>query len=298
MKFERKQLLIGLLVLVVGGYFVNSLCDRFYFKPLARESQQEKSMQKKLSDTRLKIRKLEKKLNVRDDLRARALPSNTELASSLYQSWLINLVTSLGVANPKVDSTNPVAEGDMTRLQFTLRGKANLKQFTNLLFEFYRAGHLHKIRQAVLTPTGGSEQMDLSLTVEALALKNSENETALTSLPSGRLVSDKLDDYLGIPRRNLFGKGILSPTIRSTRLTAITSDRYGRHEAWFSIPQKGLTHYLEVGESAVIDSLELKVTEIKGDSVRIEIDGNPGLLEVGKSVADLNEVEDPSANHP
>lgn len=298
MKLERKQLLIGLLVLVVGGYFINSLCDRFYFKPLARESQLEKSMQKKLSDTGLKIRKLDKKLKLRDELRTQALPSNTELASSLYQSWLINLVTSLGVSNPKVDSTSPIAEGELTRLQFTLRGKANLKQFTNLLFEFYRAGHLHKIRQAVLTPTGGSEQMDLSLTVEAIALENSQNETSLTSLPSGRLVSENLDDYLGIPRRNLFGKGMLSPTIRSTRLTAITSDRFGRHEAWFSIPQKGLTHYLEVGESAVIDSLELKVTEIKGDSVRIEIDGNPGLLEVGKSVADINEVEDPLANLP
>jgi len=287
MKFERKQLLIGLLVLVVGGYFINSLCDRFYFQPLARETQLEKSLKKKISDTKLKIRKIDKKLDQRDALRARALPSNTELASSLYQSWLINLVTSLGVTNPKVASTSPIAEGDMTRLQFTLSGKANLKQFTNLLFEFYRAGHLHKIRQVVLTPSGGSEQMDLNLTVEAVSLKNSENETSLPSIPSGRLVSEKLEDYLGIPQRNLFGKGILSPTVRTTRLTAITSDRFGKQEAWFSIPQKGKVLYLEEGETTTIDSLELKIISVNEDSVLLEIDGNPGRLEVGKTLAEI-----------
>ncbi|MFM7741279.1 MAG: hypothetical protein ACKO9H_17920, partial [Planctomycetota bacterium] len=216
MRLERKQLLIGLLVLVIGGYLVNSLCDRFYFQPLAKETQTERSLKKKISDTKSKIRKVNKKLDQRDALRARALPSNTELASSLYQSWLINLVTSLGVSNPKVSSITPMTENDMTRLQFTLSGKANLKQFTNLLFEFYRAGHLHKIRQVVLTPTGGSEQMDLNLTVEAVSLKNSDNETSLTSVPSERLVSEKFEDYLGIPQCNLFGKGILSPAVRST----------------------------------------------------------------------------------
>lgn len=298
MKLERRQLLIGLLVLVIGGYLVNSLCDRFYFQPLAREIQMERSLKKKISDTESKIRKVNKKLDQRDALRARALPSNTELASSLYQSWLINLVTSLGVTNPKVSSNSPMTENDMTRLQFTLSGKANLKQFTNLLFEFYRAGHLHKIRQVVLTPAGGSEQMDLNLTVEAVSLKNSDNETSLTSLPSERLVSEKFEDYLGIPQRNLFGKGMLSATIRSTRLTAITLDRYGRHEAWFSIPQKGQTLFLEVGESAVIDSLEFKVIDIKDDNVRLEIDGNPGFLEVGKSIAELSEVEDPLSHCP
>jgi hypothetical protein len=296
MKFERKQLLIGLLVLVVGGYFINSLCDRFYFQPLARETQLEKSLKKKISDTKLKIRKIDKKLDQRDALRARALPSNTELASSLYQSWLINLVTSLGVTNPKVASTSPIAEGDMTRLQFTLSGKANLKQFTNLLFEFYRAGHLHKIRQVVLTPSGGSEQMDLNLTVEAVSLKNSENETSLPSIPSGRLVSEKLEDYLGIPQRNLFGKGILSPTVRTTRLTAITSDRFGKQEAWFSIPQKGKVLYLEEGETTTIDSLELKIISVNEDSVLLEIDGNPGRLEVGKTLAEIVAVGDLLSN--
>ncbi|MFM7563564.1 MAG: hypothetical protein ACKO81_11075 [Planctomycetota bacterium] len=287
MRLERKQLLIGLLVLVIGGYLVNSLCDRFYFQPLAKETQTERSLKKKISDTKSKIRKVNKKLDQRDALRARALPSNTELASSLYQSWLINLVTSLGVSNPKVSSITPMTENDMTRLQFTLSGKANLKQFTNLLFEFYRAGHLHKIRQVVLTPTGGSEQMDLNLTVEAVSLKNSDNETSLTSVPSERLVSEKFEDYLGIPQRNLFGKGILSPAVRSTRLTAITSDRFGKQEAWFSIPQKNKVLYLEEGESTTIDSLELKVISVKQDSVLLEIDGNPGTLEVGKTLADI-----------
>ena len=287
MKLARKPLLFTLLAVVVGGYLINSACERLYFKPLARESQLEITLNKKISDTRLRIKRLQKKIEQRDELRARALPENIELASSLYQSWLITLVTSLGVVNPMVDSISPIAENDLTRLQFTVRGKANLKQFCQLLFEFYRAGHLHKIRQISLTPTGGSEQMDLSMTVEAISLVNSTNETALTTLPSQRLVSDRLEDYVSISRRNIFGKGLLSPVIRSTRLTAITSDRQGKRESWFFVPQKSETHYLQEGDIVNIDSLQLKVVEIHQDSVEFEIDGNPGLLEVGKTIADM-----------
>lgn len=287
MKWQRKHLLLGLLGLMVGGYLIQAACDRFYFQPLAKEQQLAISLRKKIAETRFNLKRLDQRLAAREEIRSRALPADLEVASSLYQAWLINLVTSLGLTNPKVDSTSPVSEDDLSRLQFNLRGKANLRQFSALLFEFYRAGHLQKIRQISLTPSGGSEQMDLSLSVEALSLANSHNETELTSLPSGRLVSDQIDAYQTISQRNIFGKGLLSPVIRSTRLTAITSDRYGKREAWFHVEKLAVTHYLEAGEIAVIDSLELKIVEVHRDSVVLEIDGKPGVLEVGKSFAEM-----------
>ena len=45
-----------------------------------------------------------------------------------------------------------------------------------------------------------------------------------------------------------------------------------------------------------IDSLELKIIEIREDSVVLEIDGNPGIVEVGKTLAELISEEDLAAN--
>ena len=53
-----------------------------------------------------------------------------------------------------------------TRLQFNVKGKCNLRQLTQLLFEFYRAGHLQKISQISLTPSGGGERIELQIAIE------------------------------------------------------------------------------------------------------------------------------------
>jgi hypothetical protein len=287
MKLDRRRLLLFVLGLLVGGYLLNMLVDRLYVQPLAAESKSAANLQKRISELQQKVKRLTAKVPQRDELEDRALPAELELATSSYQTWLINLVSSLGLGNPNVDSTSPVRDKGHTRLQFNVRGKANLKQLTQLLFEFYRAGSLHKVRQISLTPTSNNDQLELQLSVEALSLDRSRNVTGLTSLTSNRLRFDSVAEYQPIAKRNLFGEGTVSAGIRAARLTAITSDRQGIAEAWISLGADAKTLLLKAGDSTLIDSVEVIVREIQSDSVKLELDGQPGTVEVGKSLAEI-----------
>jgi hypothetical protein len=288
MNTRTRRWLLPLFAVVVGGYLLNLLVDRYYFRPKATEERMAAALEKRLSENRLQLRRLSNRLARRDELEERALPADLELAGSAYQSWLINLVSSLGLIGPNVDSTSPVIEEDITRLQFNIRGKANLKQLTRLLFDFYRAGSLHKVRQISLTPTGASDQLELQISVEALSLRRSRNEAGLATATSQRLAFNDMTEYAPIAKRNLFGEGTLSAAIRAARLTAVTSDRHGITEAWISLGADAQTLYLKAGDATQIDSIELVITEIGADSIKLEMDGQPGVVEVGQSLAEFN----------
>jgi hypothetical protein len=284
---KRRKILLALLGVVVGAWVVNWTCERFYFLPRETGERTASRLEKQLSDVRLKIRRLENRRDTLADIENSSLPADIEVASSLYQAWLLNLVTSLGISNPNVDSVSPLVEEEITRLQFNVRGKASLRLITRFLFQFYQSGNLHKIRSLSLTPTGGSEQLDVQISVEALAFRRSTNEKSLTSAASERLVSGNVEDYQAIARRNLFGEGMFSRTIRDTRLTAITSDRTGVREAWFFVARDSETHYLRAGDTLMLDSVEVRMIDIRKDMVTIEIDSQPGQITVGKSLAEF-----------
>lgn len=284
---NRPRWLLPLFGLVVGGYVFYLMLDRFYYQPLETESRLTTSLEKRISETRLKLKRLNTKLPRRAQLESRSLPADVEMASSTYQTWLINLVSSLGLINPTVDSTSPILEAGISRLQFKLRGKASIKQLTTLLFEFYRSGNLHKIRQLSLTPTGSIDQLDIQLSIEALSLDRSDNELELTALASNRLSFDKLADYMTITKRNVFSAGSASAGIRAARLTAVTSDGQGIAEAWISLGVADKTLFMKAGDTVQIDSVEVVIKEIQDDSIQLEMDGQIGTVQVGKSLGDI-----------
>ncbi len=83
----------------------------------------------------------------------RSLPSNLDRARSLYQNWLANKVEDLRLAKAEVSSGPAIPrQGIYNRLPFTVRGQGNLSQITQLLYEFYRADHLHQVQRLSLTP--------------------------------------------------------------------------------------------------------------------------------------------------
>ncbi len=93
----------------------------------------------------------------------RSLPSNLDRARSLYQNWLANKVEDLRLAKAEVSSGPAIPrQGIYNRLPFTVRGQGNLSQITQLLYEFYRADHLHQVQRLSLTPIAAPGGGDLS----------------------------------------------------------------------------------------------------------------------------------------
>lgn len=287
MDSHRRNRLLILLGIIVAGYFGYDLYERFYQLPLDHEAKQAIALEKRLKEAKLQLKKLDNKVPQRDALEQRSLPPVPEIATSSYQAWLLNLVTRLGLGSPTVDSSSPIEEGDLTRLQFSVKGKATLKQLTEFLFEFYQAGHLQKINQITLTPSAKGERLEIQVSIEALAMRRSANEQGLTQLPGDRLVYPAIEPYLVVAKRNLFGENEVPQILTSTRLTAITQDRRGRSEAWFLTEGKRKNQIISQGDVLELSSLSVKLIAINTDTVTIEIDGSVGELEIGKTLADL-----------
>ena len=221
-------------------------------------------------------------------LQRQSLPSNTEVARSLYRAWLLELVRFVELSGHSVQSGEPQArEGLYWMLPFTVRGRGTLEQLMQFLFEFYRAGHLHQMGTIGITPLAGGNQFDLSFSIEALVLPGADRADRLTTGYSARLASDDLADYDVIAQRNLFTGGGSLDAVEHTYLVGVVSAD-GRPQAWFGLRASGEKRELYEGESLQIGRFTGTVTEINLDDrdVIIESDGQRWLLALGENLTE------------
>jgi len=133
------------------------------------------------------------------DCRKRSLPADLKVASALYHNWLSRLVVDqVGLEGHNVTpNAKRPQPGVYTVLPFTVQGRGTLDQLTRLLYQFYSAGHLHKIRNLTVTPVPDTDQFELKIDVEALAVVGADRRDSLCTEPSPRLASSSLtlDDY-------------------------------------------------------------------------------------------------------
>ncbi len=83
-----------------------------------------------------------------------------------------------------VEQTKVVADKGFTRLTFQLNGIATYPQLIRFLERFYAADHLHKITTLHMPVGSGPELLNVAVTIEALALRSSENKKELSKHPS------------------------------------------------------------------------------------------------------------------
>jgi len=281
---SRKNILLAAFAAMLLIYVGNWLWENMVEAPLEKRRAKTVRLQEDVEKRKLQLaraRKAAKELAVWED---QSLPSDTEVARSLYQAWLLELVEHVKLANPHVDSGNPVGrKGLYHALSFSLRGRGTLRQLTVLLFEFYRADHLHQVRSLGITPLEGADQLDLSISIEALVLPGADREDRLSRQTSDRLASAELADYEMIVRRNLFGSGDGFDPTDHTYLTAVTySD--GQAEAWFTMRVNDKVLKLRKGQNLQVGQFNGTVAEIADTDVILESDGERWLLTVGENI--------------
>lgn len=217
---------------------------------------------------------------------AKSLPSDSLRARSIYQNWLLEVVGRVGLVGCTVDSADPVRrQGDLQAISFSVRGRGTLNQLAKLLYEFYRANHLHQIQSLTVTPLVGQGTLDLSLAVEALIVPGAEPKEALDRNPDPQWMSVRLADYDAIVRRDLFGiGGGDTDTIDDVFLTAVTDDGRKR-QAWFTLRAQGKTLRLGKGESIAVGDFQGRVVDIDAADVVIEAQGERWLMSLGENLA-------------
>ncbi|HUT95793.1 MAG TPA: hypothetical protein VMY37_40450 [Thermoguttaceae bacterium] len=245
--------------------------------------------------------------------RKQSLPSDTEVARSLYQAWLLQLVVEyVKLDSPSVSPGEPLSrQGRFYAIPFSVRGRGTLDQLTKFLFAFYRTDLLHQIRSLNVTPLGNSEQLDLAISIETLVLpgagpeldkdlgEEERQETIiadfqqrashvsqrLASLTLAKYTPPTMDDYQPIARRNLFGVGSDPDPTDYAYLTFISSVN-GEPEVWFTLRATDETLKLREGDSLRIGNFTGTIAEIEGSDVILESEGERWLLTLGEKLTD------------
>ncbi len=301
-KYRQYGLMALMLVMVVyfGGEWV---LDNLIEAPINDAEQTTALRKKQIKDLQNSLGSLRKAGTLLAKWESQSLPSDTEAARSLYQAWLVELVEDVRLLNPSVNSSEPSnRKGLYHVISFSVRGRGTLEQLTTLLFAFYQTDLLHQIRSLNISPTSKQNQLDLSISIEALVLRRAgrassdDQETVFdefrqrTWRASDRLASGKLEDYDPIVHRDFFsvgGSGVIDPT-DYTYLTSISIIN-GEPQVWFTARATDEVMKLREGEPFEVGSLVGEIAEVYGSDVIIKSkDGERWLLTLGDKISDAH----------
>ena len=261
----------------------------------------------------------------------RALPPDPALASRLYQTWLREVLAGIELDNVSVNPSDPVPGPDrsFSTLRFRVTGNGTLEQLVELLHEFYTTDHLHLIHSLSITPIKDSEKLELSLLIEALALRDAENQEKLSSGKLDRLAKKSLDEYIKtvvwrtmegdrkVESGGLFASYAPPPPpappsspppeeppgfehMKFTVVSGITQVD-GKPQVWLDVRPKGKVLKKYEGESFEIDELTGIVERIELKFVTIQIAGQRRVIELGKTLdeaAERSPIEPPEPETP
>lgn len=240
----------------------------------------------------------QKQGNRLEALAARALPEDPQLARSLYQQWLLNLIETNELTSASVDAAQPVRleirsrtkKGKRQlvghRINYSLRGQATLAKLASFLNDFRKAGHLHKIRAITLNPIGNEGRLDADLTIEVLCLEASANkkELGIWEIVDDATVSPSTYDHL--VRRNLFARGF-AKALFDVELKAITSNRDGIAQAWFRVDGRGTTKTISAGNQIPVALHDIVVVEVLTNKVLVRINEESLWIKLGQSIGQV-----------
>ena len=114
------------------------------------------------------------------DWQTRSLPTDLDIAKSFYQDWLRQELIDSGLAVRNVREQSPrVSRQQYQQATFIVSASGTLDKLVGFLYRFYQAKHLHRISAASLIPNESRTSLEVSLTVDALSLPNSDRTNAL-----------------------------------------------------------------------------------------------------------------------
>jgi hypothetical protein len=293
---SRQQLLLGALALIavlnMGDWVLNSMIQGPLKERRARTEQLQKDIAKKeklIAETRNSVKQIAA-------WKKQSLPSDPEVARTVYRSWLLQLVKSTKLRNAVVDSGSPAARrtksGELLfrTMSFSVRCRGGLSEFNAFLFELSKAGHLHQVSSLTLNPVGVTGQFDIFVGIDTLLLADRSGDT-LNKEPSNLLASPALLDYSAVVKNNIFGVGLnAADPMKHTMITAITfSD--GKPQIWIAEELTGRTIRAGLNEPFTTVALTGQIVKANDTTVVIESSGEHFLFSIGKPFSEAVPVD-------
>jgi hypothetical protein len=292
---KREKMLAGTVGLMVFAMFGSSLLTRYRDtveenRTLLRDIEQQLSQARtaKLRGQRAvtKLRRWQKQ----------SLPTNPDIANSLYEDWLQKKLTEAGLkVNDIKSSTSLRGANDRTQeFRYIVAATGEASALVKFLASFYKAGHLQRISQASLTPAKEGGGLAISMTVDALSMRDSPRADKLSELDSNAALPSVEELQAAISKRNLFSA---SPEKKPDAMAArhqpneadqafVSSMTQGESGWQMSVRlgDSGRMLYFRAGDAIQIGTFKAKVSEINGRRVIVEKDGSPMQVFLGQNL--------------
>ncbi|MBX3422651.1 MAG: hypothetical protein KF752_13945 [Pirellulaceae bacterium] len=309
---RRTQLLLLAAGLVFGLYGADRLYRTQIEEPTQRLSADLVRLGQQRNDLDSQYKAAQKAVQRLDSYQQRALPYEPQLARAAYQDWLLRLVSEHQLRSASVDAALPRRIEIRSRTErrqrvlvghsitYSLRGQGTLAQWSDLLSEFQNAAQLHKITSVAFNPLGAGGELDGNLTIEVLSLNGSTRKDSLSTWQLAKDRRPPASVQTELVSRNLFARGF-AKALMDVQLKAITTDRNGQSQVWFSIDASGQTEVLNARQRLPLALHDIEVTEIHQDHALIQVNRQPIKISLGQSVAEAlsrvsNAGESGSAN--
>lgn len=244
-------------------------------------------------------------------LQERSLPSkDRDKAQSLYKAWLLTKAKNSGLTVDKIElAARTTASTSFTAIGYKLDASGALPSIVSMLYEFYRSPQLHQITRMQLLRPEGSQQLKLTLEVEALCLPGATSENDLPEGDSKRLKLASAADY----QKNLVERDIVTAytpprppappaenrnssapasmdNSESARFTATVGNGAGL-QAWINVMSTGEVLRVTTGDPVKIGSLDGKIERIEQRSLVFKTGDKRFLVRVGEFLKKGQELD-------
>lgn len=280
---KRQQTLLLAAMIVIGLYFGGEWAYQEYVEgPNKSRVSATSKANTDIKKARTDLKTAKELVERLDEWREESLPGKIDVAQATYRSWLLDQATTAGFLSPSVEAGSVTSrKGQFQVLSFSLRGKGRLENVTKFLYEFYQTKLLHQIQTLNLTPLGRTGDLDVSVTVHAVALPDAPNWSAPPKTDPTRLAHANWDAYQSIGRRNVFGLGGSSDPADRTTLTAVTAVD-GAPEVWFTGDSEKLFKF-KPGDQIEFGRFHGKLVAVLQEDVILESSGERWLLSIGEN---------------
>jgi hypothetical protein len=236
---------------------------------------------------------------------AQSLPSNRDVAESLYQDWLRSQLTEAGLevsqlANKSGNARNP----QFQEVSFELRATGTMEQLTDFLYRFYSSPHLHRIASATILAEDAGKKLNVTATASALILPEVKRTDELASGDGQKLPKTKDEFRAGLVDRNLFVA--YTPQADDKGAKAKDEIAAGTKFDWTTYGDTGWRMVVRIkgsdepkvfhqGDEVEIGKLKGKIVELDLRRVVIETDNGRVEVRVGQSFGDAVAIDAPAA---
>jgi len=241
-------------------------------------------------------------------LARQSLPTDLDMAKSSYEDWLREQLVDSGLYVSELDDKS--SGGGNKRFQeisFQISAQGSLSQLSDFLYHFYRAGHLHRISEANLSPNRDSEALDISLTIDALSLNACKRSDSLTDRPSELELPPLEEVRQAIVGRNIFAvygpdiledpngseplAGQLEGLLAKARFTGTTYGQGGWQMA-VRIEDSGDLFFFREGDPIEIGRFTGQITKLDGRQAIVTLKNGQVLIRLGQYLSQAQPLAD------